>query len=89
MWDSDDPVYCNFQPGGYWDISPFLKLAGLSDKCKQDGGSWNAAFVVHADVTKGEEEELGEQTYKGPDGITRRVSKLYRGDEALTDFETR
>ncbi|KAH8727694.1 hypothetical protein GQ44DRAFT_770251 [Phaeosphaeriaceae sp. PMI808] len=39
--------YRNFNSGDYWGVGDFLKHIGFSDKCVEEGGTWNAIGFTH------------------------------------------
>ncbi|KAF1915293.1 hypothetical protein BDU57DRAFT_595863 [Ampelomyces quisqualis] len=68
----DDRVswkYRNFKGLG---IAKFLKRMGISDRCREEGGTWDPASITHGDPYG--EKWIEEQTYKGPDGKLRRMT---------------
>ena len=65
-------AYRNFEAGGYWGIADFFRHLGILDKCVEEGGKWSAAVITHYRLGS----LVTTQNYVGPDGYTRRVSKL-------------
>jgi hypothetical protein len=68
--------YRNLDTGGYWGVAEMLRQLGLSDKCREEGGLWNAAVITHyrPGVPGPGNPPAQMQTYVGPDGYVRRVS---------------
>jgi hypothetical protein len=62
-------VYRNFETGGYWGVADFFRHISVSDKCREEGGLWNAAVITH--YQPGSLAAL--QSYVDPSGYTRRV----------------
>jgi hypothetical protein len=56
-WD-----YRNFATGGYWGIADFLTHIGVNNRCREEGGSWNAAVIMHYTPGGGPQNQ---QTYRG------------------------
>jgi hypothetical protein len=63
-------VYRNFASGGYWGVADFFRAIGYSDKCREEGGLWNAQVITH--FTPGA--LVSDQKYQDPNGHFRRVS---------------
>lgn len=66
-------VYRNFEAGGYWGVANFFRHLGMSDKCVEEGGKWNAAVITHYQPGS----RVTTQSYVGPDGYKRRASGAY------------
>jgi len=66
--------YRDFQENGFWGIAPWLRDAGVSDKCVEEGGKWHAAIITHWDPLLEERVRKEDQTYVDPNGVKRRVS---------------
>jgi hypothetical protein len=69
-----DYVYRNFNTGGYWGVADFLNHIGVSDRCREEGGLWNAAVITHYRPGGPGSIPTDRQTYVGPDNYVRRVS---------------
>jgi hypothetical protein len=75
MMSGVDYVYRNFETGGYWGVADLFRHFGVSDRCRDEGGLWNAAVITHYRPGRPDvDPPTSEQTYVGPDNYVRRVS---------------
>ncbi|KAL6708398.1 hypothetical protein ACN47E_002661 [Coniothyrium glycines] len=71
--------WCNWEADGYFGIANFFRALGISYRCIQYGGNWAISEVLHGD--RFSETKFEDQTYRGPDGRTRRFTgaEFYMG----------
>jgi hypothetical protein len=63
-------VYCNFESCEYLGVANFFRHISMSDKCDEEGGSWNAAVNTHyTPITLG-----SGQKYEELNGYMRKIS---------------